>query len=636
MGRKKKFIDKKKSATFQLIARDSSDPIYDDSPGNDRVFVRIDNNPVSIFAGSGEYEDEGEGDSDSIFADAPEDNNDNEADDRVFGTPAARPSRKPLPENVRKEILELGFPDDGYNYLKHLREIKNTGGGSAYYQNPKAKLEELPRDVKAYDASRVRISGGDGDSNEKSIFSVASKTVGVRLQKAVDPDVAALLDDSDLSRFASDDEDLEEDFVVQANLAEEEEEEEVDNRLNIVEEIEEKPKNEVDKAGALGQQEVVDSLVFQNGVGNQLVKEGDEIVGDKPRAPRLLDEQFDLMIAYLGCVKMLNFSIVILDLRMNDQCYQISMPLTTLLPPPPPFSIPTTQPAPIPPLLPPVPQPLNLSPPQFPGFFPLPFPPPFSFLPYHPFCPPLNSALSTPPSSVLPLHPPPLPRPTNTNNISLTPLPNNVPLPISVPKLSPQVRGGSIGSFRIDSKSFSFSFDGGRADSYAIHESRWNFKSSVRLSRKGMKWVLSCFVDIRDWVPGKDLLYKHFRENNKFFEFRASDSFLAGSNTVGVEGRISGGAAAGGQMDGGGLDGKKLFNTGNQRKLRNFENSRAYLGHNVFKGEADAVPKRSERLAGWLSVLMVEEGYMADMRSQNKGLLAVLRGQKGWLAGCQS
>ncbi|XP_030949411.1 uncharacterized protein LOC115973296 [Quercus lobata] len=30
---------------------------------------------------------------------------------------------------------------------------------------------------------------------------------------------------------------------------------------------------------------------------------------------------------------------------------------------------------------------------------------------------------------------------------------------------------------------------------------------------------------------------------------------------------------------------------------------------------------------------MVEEGYMADMRSQNKGLLAVLRGQKDWLFG---
>lgn len=124
----------------------------------------------------------------------------------------------------------------------------------------------------------------------------------MRLQKAVDPEVAALLDDSDLSRFASDDEDLEEDFVVQANLAEEEEEdededEEVDNRLNIIEEI---PENEVDKAGASGRQEVVDSLVFQNGVGNQLVKEGDEIVGDKPRVHRLLDEQFDL-VSFFSC-----------------------------------------------------------------------------------------------------------------------------------------------------------------------------------------------------------------------------------------------------------------------------------------------------------------------------------------------
>ena len=80
---------------------------------------------------------------------------------------------------------------------------------------------------------------------------------------------------------------------------------------------------------------------------------------------------------------------------------------------------------------------------------------------------------------------------------------------------------------------------------------------------------------------------------------RALDSFLVGSNIVGVEGRISGGAAGGGQMDGGGLDGKKLFNTGNQRKLRNFENSRAYLGHNVFKGEvaAGSVSKKKKNLS---------------------------------------
>lgn len=53
-----------------------------------------------------------------------------------------------LPEQVRREILELGFPDDGYNYLLHLREIKNTGGGSHFYSNPKANSAQLPNDVK--------------------------------------------------------------------------------------------------------------------------------------------------------------------------------------------------------------------------------------------------------------------------------------------------------------------------------------------------------------------------------------------------------------------------------------------------------------------------------------------------------
>lgn len=54
----------------------------------------------------------------------------------------------PLPDHVRREILELGFPDDGYNYLIHLREIKNTGGGSAFYHNSKARLDQVPLDVK--------------------------------------------------------------------------------------------------------------------------------------------------------------------------------------------------------------------------------------------------------------------------------------------------------------------------------------------------------------------------------------------------------------------------------------------------------------------------------------------------------
>lgn len=147
MGRKKKFIDKKKSATFQLLARDSSDPNFDGSPGSDRVFVRVDNSSYSVdrfFAGDEPHGDDN--DPNSIFADAPEDYGDGEDDDRACQNHAAQ--SQSLPEHARKEILELGFPDDGYNYLAHLREIKNTGGGSAFYHNPKAKLNQLSRDVK--------------------------------------------------------------------------------------------------------------------------------------------------------------------------------------------------------------------------------------------------------------------------------------------------------------------------------------------------------------------------------------------------------------------------------------------------------------------------------------------------------
>ena len=150
-------------------------------------------------------------------------------------------------------------------------------------------------------------------------------------------------------------------------------------------------------------------------------------------------------------------------------------------------------------------------------------------------------------------------------------------------------------------------------------------KSSVWLSRKGLKWILSCFADIRDWVPGKDLLYKRYRENNKLFEFwgrsnkagifadiamfyggarrgcvvvpassnrsgwclftKELDSFLSGSTTVWVGGRTSKVAIGGGPTDGGGHNGKKIFKTSNQRELRKFENSRAILGHNVLRGE---------------------------------------------------
>ncbi|KAJ6794124.1 protein LTV1-like protein [Iris pallida] len=279
---KKKFIDKRKSATFQLLSRDSSSSSTA-ATITDRVFVRVDNNPYSIPALEEFAEDDSEQvdpdeqfGPDSIFADAP---GDNEDDDEV-GLRPPPVARGSLPDHVRREILEMGLPDDGYNYLLHLREIRNSGGGSAYYHNSKAKLDKVQLDVKAYDASRLRINAdasGESNGDSNSIYKVASKAVGVKVQKAVDPDVARLLDDGDLSRFGSDVEDLDEDFVVKANLPDEAEEEQ--------EELEGRGETDLCRNGSLKEEDgVVD--------GDRAAEAG---VNEKPRVRRLLDEQFDLL-----------------------------------------------------------------------------------------------------------------------------------------------------------------------------------------------------------------------------------------------------------------------------------------------------------------------------------------------------
>ncbi|XP_076958383.1 uncharacterized protein LOC143634099 [Bidens hawaiensis] len=259
MGKKKKFIDKKKAATFQLISRDSSDPNYSESPSGDRVFVRVDGNSETPF-----FDEQADDDGNGIFDDAPDDYSGDEIDGR-----AGR-----LPDDVRREIVELGFPDDGYNYLAHLREIRVAGGGSSFYQNPKASLNQLPRDVKAYDASRVNVSkANDEDAVKNSIYGIAVNTVPVRIQKAIDPEVDALLDDSDQSGFGSDVEDFLDNFAINANLPDASEDVQPVNNLTS------------------------ESTIANNKEDEYYAKHSHNngFVAAKPRERRPLDEQFDLL-----------------------------------------------------------------------------------------------------------------------------------------------------------------------------------------------------------------------------------------------------------------------------------------------------------------------------------------------------
>ena len=56
-----------------------------------------------------------------------------------------------------------------------------------------------------------------------------------------------------------------------------------------------------------------------------------------------------------------------------------------------------------------------------------------------------------------------------------------------------------------------------------------------------------------------------------------------------MQGRTSNGAIGGDLTDGGGQNGKKSFKINNQRKLWNFEISRAISEHNMLKGDTGVI-----------------------------------------------
>ncbi|WVZ66804.1 hypothetical protein U9M48_015974 [Paspalum notatum var. saurae] len=181
-------------ATFRLCPRPGA------ADASDRVFVRVDDNSYSV---PGFADDEGPSSGTAVGGN---------------GEPSADDGEGALPEHVRREILELGLPDDGYDYLAHLRELRPSlsrfgGGGSSavFLPSRRPARSGLPADVKAYD-----LSGASAGCGEVAVVAAS------RAEEAIDLDVAKLLDGSDLPVVESGDEDLEEDFVFLANQIDQE------------------------------------------------------------------------------------------------------------------------------------------------------------------------------------------------------------------------------------------------------------------------------------------------------------------------------------------------------------------------------------------------------------------------------
>ncbi|XP_002967416.2 protein LTV1 homolog [Selaginella moellendorffii] len=243
MGRKKKFIDKKKSATFALLYRESGDG---EEIGGERVYTRVDGNAAIRLPGFEQDDDD-----DSRFADAEEEEEEGELEAAVAKmeiTPQG------LPEHVRRELVEMGFPDDGYNYMKHMRSI-GAGGGSVFVPTTSETSNVLPADFKAYDASKVPVKEAVADesaSNTTNLRPIRSAFVKVG---GLDPEVAAVLEESDFSDDDGDESDgLEDDFILIANEGvEEEAKAETSNRKDLppVKRFEEEEEEEVRSFAAM-------------------------------------------------------------------------------------------------------------------------------------------------------------------------------------------------------------------------------------------------------------------------------------------------------------------------------------------------------------------------------------------------
>lgn len=102
MGKSKPFIDKKKATTYSLVFNTGVDePAEPSASVSDRPRFDINDLPPGI----GEEEA-------AWFASM-----------MGAGNSSYHDQKYALTEEERKEMVDLGFPDDGYNYLRHLKEL---------------------------------------------------------------------------------------------------------------------------------------------------------------------------------------------------------------------------------------------------------------------------------------------------------------------------------------------------------------------------------------------------------------------------------------------------------------------------------------------------------------------------------
>ncbi|KAL3156668.1 Protein ltv1 [Trebouxia sp. C0009 RCD-2024] len=215
MGKSKAFIDRKQAASYNLVYR-NADAGQETS---DRQWIES-SKGVGV----------GRPDSEAVQQQA------NEKPQMPYIPRWFQDEVDDISEDRRKELIELGFPDDGYDYLKHLRVL---GKGQASLEGPEGrpdfdagpstfvaalKTEKPEEDRKAFDARQLVLHQAAKDAVEAAQsaggVSAFSKELN-KLHKPTQADIHELEHLISQYQQIEDDEqgDLLDDFVLSATLA---------------------------------------------------------------------------------------------------------------------------------------------------------------------------------------------------------------------------------------------------------------------------------------------------------------------------------------------------------------------------------------------------------------------------------
>ncbi|QDZ24451.1 hypothetical protein HOP50_13g69900 [Chloropicon primus] len=291
MGKKKAFIDKKKATTFTLVyagesdTEETSDEEDKAVSGQEQPLLAAGGDHANDGGGQEAKQGQGQGSSSSsirrVLVPVDEVGNAAASMSSVPPPPASQPPSwllakmglshlEPelpvLEEAKRKEILELGFPDDGYDYTRHLREARpdtvsmvtaapaakgrgenlfalegnegeaNVGVGIGVVDDPDGEVESknIQRDVKLVDARshnvKAEISEEEQGKYDLGNFPVPDpsqrrhRQVGQKYVSSTLAEIEQIMEDIELqeeTEFG----DLQEDFLLLATEGGDEEEE---------------------------------------------------------------------------------------------------------------------------------------------------------------------------------------------------------------------------------------------------------------------------------------------------------------------------------------------------------------------------------------------------------------------------